>query len=127
MDAVIEYAMQTPDGAWRVEVVKRGRSRWYRLVNGDNELDWLSIAAVHRLLGEAGIEVSDLDEVTDQPQGPVDSPTHGSPDSCSVRGCPALNSASQPDCTKPSITTSAPRFLLPPLSVAWPPVDRRLL
>jgi hypothetical protein len=77
MDAVIEYAMQTPDGAWRVEVVRRGRSRWYRLINGDNELDWLSIAAVHRLLGEAGIEVSDLDEITDQPQGPVDSPTHG--------------------------------------------------
>jgi hypothetical protein len=57
MDAVIGYAMQTPDGAWRVEVVKRRCSRWYRLVNGDNELDWLSIAAVHRLLAEAGIEV----------------------------------------------------------------------
>jgi hypothetical protein len=64
---VIQYAVQTPEGAWRVEVVKRGRSRWYRLVNGDNDLDWLSIAAAQRLLGEAGIAVSDLDEVTDRP------------------------------------------------------------
>jgi hypothetical protein len=24
VEAVTEYAMQTPDGAWRVEVVKRG-------------------------------------------------------------------------------------------------------
>ncbi|RZU50798.1 hypothetical protein EV385_2582 [Krasilnikovia cinnamomea] len=62
MEAVIEYAMQTPDGAWRVEVVKRGRSRWYRIRHGDNELDWLSIAAVHRVLGDAGIDLADLVE-----------------------------------------------------------------
>jgi bifunctional non-homologous end joining protein LigD len=46
MDAVIEYAMRTPDGEWRVEVIKRGRTRWYRVIHQDNELDWLSIAAV---------------------------------------------------------------------------------
>jgi hypothetical protein len=67
VDAVIEYAMQTPDGAWQVEVVKRGRTRWYRIVRGDNQLDWLSIAAVHRILGEAGIDMADLTEVTDRP------------------------------------------------------------
>ena len=55
------YAMQTPDGAWRVEIVKRGRSQWYRIVHGDNVLDWLSIAAVQRILGEAGIDMADLD------------------------------------------------------------------
>ena len=47
------YAMQTPDGAWRVEVVQRGRTPWYRIVHGDSELDWLSIAAVERILTEA--------------------------------------------------------------------------
>jgi bifunctional non-homologous end joining protein LigD len=53
MDAVIEYAMQTPDGGWRVEVIKRGRTRWYRVIHGDNELDWLSIAAVQRIFTES--------------------------------------------------------------------------
>jgi hypothetical protein len=77
VDAVIEYMMQTPDGAWRVEVVKRGRSRWYRLLNGDNELEWLSIAAVQRILGEAGIDIADLEAVADQSSDPVDNPTHG--------------------------------------------------
>jgi hypothetical protein len=67
VDAVTEYAMQTPNGAWRVDVVKRGGSRWYRLVNGDTEPDWLSIAAVQRILGEDGIEIADLEEVTDKP------------------------------------------------------------
>jgi hypothetical protein len=32
-------AMQTPDGAWRVEVVRRGRTHWYRIVHRDNQLD----------------------------------------------------------------------------------------
>jgi hypothetical protein len=42
MDGEVESAMQTPDGVWRVEVVRRGRSRWYRVVNDsrDVELDW---------------------------------------------------------------------------------------
>jgi hypothetical protein len=74
---VIEYAMQTPDGAWRNEVVKRGRSRWYCLVNGDNELDWLSIAAVQRILSEAGIDMGDLEEASKGPSASVDNPTHG--------------------------------------------------
>jgi hypothetical protein len=77
VDAATEYAMQTPDAAWRVEVVKRGRDRWYRIVHGDNQLDWLSIASVHRILGEAGIDLADLTEVTDQPPRPVDNPNHG--------------------------------------------------
>ena len=50
--------MQTPDGAWRVEVVKRGRTGWYRILHGDNELDRLSIAAVQRHLGEVGIDMA---------------------------------------------------------------------
>jgi hypothetical protein len=56
----VESAMQTPDGAWRVEVVKRGRTRWYRIVHGDDVLDWLSIAAVERILAEAGVDMGAL-------------------------------------------------------------------
>jgi hypothetical protein len=58
----VQYAMQTDDGAWRVEIVKRGRTQWYRVVHEDNVLDWLSIAAVQRILGEAGIDMADLGE-----------------------------------------------------------------
>ncbi len=77
MDVVIEYAMQSPDGAWRVEVIRRGRTRWYRIVHGDNVLDWLTIAAVERLLGEADIDMADLREVVHDPAEPVDEPESG--------------------------------------------------
>jgi bifunctional non-homologous end joining protein LigD len=52
----VEGAMQTPDGAWRVEVVRHGRTRWYRIVHGEDVIDWLSIAAVERILEEAGVD-----------------------------------------------------------------------
>ncbi len=55
-DGTVEGAMQTPDGTWRVEVVRRGRNRWYRIVHGDDVLDWLSISAVERILEEAGVD-----------------------------------------------------------------------
>jgi hypothetical protein len=58
----VTYAMQTPDGSWRVEIVKRGQTQWYRIIHDDNILDWLSIAAVHRILAEAGIDLADLSE-----------------------------------------------------------------
>jgi hypothetical protein len=61
----IEGALQTPDGAWRVEIVRRGKSRWYRILHGDNAVDWLSIAGVERLLGEAGVGMADLVEAVD--------------------------------------------------------------
>jgi hypothetical protein len=62
MEPVTESAMATPDGAWRVEVVRRGRTRWYRIVNEqrDIELDWLSIATVQRVLQENGVDIGDL-------------------------------------------------------------------
>ncbi|MEV6598194.1 hypothetical protein AB0M36_15130 [Actinoplanes sp. NPDC051346] len=59
----VEGAMQTPDGAWRVEVVRRQRARWYRIVHGDDVLDWLSIAAVERILDEAGVDRRQLVEI----------------------------------------------------------------
>ena len=50
----VEGAMETPDGRWRVEVVRRNRTRWYRIVHGEDVIDWLSISAVERILDEAG-------------------------------------------------------------------------
>jgi hypothetical protein len=66
----VEYAMQTSDGAWRVDIVRRGPAQWYRVVHGDSVIDWLSIASVRRILGEAGIDLADLAEVGTFP--PVD-------------------------------------------------------
>lgn len=61
-------AMQTPDGAWRVEPYRRPRtsnSWWYRLVDPahDNVIEGLSIAGVGRLLTEMGYDVADLVEI----------------------------------------------------------------
>jgi hypothetical protein len=55
--------MQTPDGVWRIEVIRRDRSRWYRIVHGDAVIDWLSITAVERILDEAGVDRRFLVEV----------------------------------------------------------------
>jgi hypothetical protein len=60
---VVEGAMQTPDGAWRVEIVRRRQARWYRIVHGDDVVDWLSITAVERILDEAGVDRRLLVEV----------------------------------------------------------------
>ena len=73
---MIEFAMQTPDGGWRVEVVRRGGSRWYRIRHGDNELDWLAIGSVQRILHEAGVDMGDLEEVPEQTP-PVDNSEPG--------------------------------------------------
>ena len=53
------------------------RSRWHRIIHGDSELDWLSIAAAQRILGEAGIDIADLVDVTRQQPASGDSSTHG--------------------------------------------------
>lgn len=61
MEPEIEGTMRTPDGEWRVEIVRRGKSRWYRIVHGEDILDWLSIRGVERILIEAGIDMGTLD------------------------------------------------------------------
>ncbi|MGK5684857.1 non-homologous end-joining DNA ligase [Actinoplanes sp. URMC 104] len=60
-------AMQTPDGRWRVEVVRRGRQDFYRLINGENIVDGLVIATVRRLLEEAGVDMGELVDATERP------------------------------------------------------------
>ncbi|MBG0566494.1 hypothetical protein [Actinoplanes aureus] len=56
----VKGALQTPDGHWRVEVVRRGRSDFFRLINGDNVIDGLAITTLQRLLAEAGVDMADL-------------------------------------------------------------------
>lgn len=63
----VEGTMQTPDGQWRVEIVRRGDSRWYRIVHADDVIDWLSIAAVERILDTAGVDRATLAPLQDQP------------------------------------------------------------
>jgi bifunctional non-homologous end joining protein LigD len=57
--------MQTPDGRWRIEVVRRGTSRWYRILHDDNILDWLAITDVERILHDVGVDMGRLVQ-TDQ-------------------------------------------------------------
>jgi hypothetical protein len=54
--------MATPDGSWRVEVVRRFASteHWYRIVHGDDVIDWLTISGVQSILSEAGVDMSSL-------------------------------------------------------------------
>jgi hypothetical protein len=59
----IEGAMQTPDGAWRVEATRRRREYWYRIVHGKDVMEGLSIAGVLHILTEAGVDVATLIEV----------------------------------------------------------------
>ncbi len=63
--------LTTADRCWRVEIVQHGRSCWYRLRHDGNEIDWLSIAAVKRILSEAGVNMAELIEVTDDPPPPA--------------------------------------------------------
>jgi bifunctional non-homologous end joining protein LigD len=60
--ATVEGAMQSPDGHWRIEVMRRGTSRWYRLTHHDNVLDWLTITDVERILTDVGVDISHLTE-----------------------------------------------------------------
>ncbi len=64
----IDGALQTPGGDRRVEIVRRGRSRWYRVVNGNNVVDWLSITAVERILAEAGVDMAELVDANASPE-----------------------------------------------------------
>lgn len=63
-------AMQTPDGAWRVEIIRRGRTRWYQIVHDDVFYGPMSIAGIERVLDQEGVDRSTLVEVgNDAPAG----------------------------------------------------------
>jgi bifunctional non-homologous end joining protein LigD len=55
-------ALQTPDGAWRVEIVHRSGNEFFRLIHRDNIIDGLTITTVEQLLAQAGADMTDLTE-----------------------------------------------------------------
>jgi hypothetical protein len=56
-------ALETPDGAWRVEVVQQRGQHYYRIIHGDQITEKLPIASVQRILGDAGVDMAGLVEV----------------------------------------------------------------
>jgi bifunctional non-homologous end joining protein LigD len=72
--ASVEGSMQTPDGRWHVDVMRRADSRWYRVRHLDNEFDWLDLPDVERILTQAGTDLSQLvptDTATTDPAVPA--------------------------------------------------------
>ena len=66
----VDGAMQTPDGVWRVEVVRRGAVTSYRIIHGEDVLDWLpEIDDVERILRGAGVALAGLQPAADHPTG----------------------------------------------------------
>ncbi len=58
----VDGAMVSPDGQWRVEAVRDGAHRWYRLIHYDGVIDYLTIGRVAELLDAAGASLADLEE-----------------------------------------------------------------
>jgi bifunctional non-homologous end joining protein LigD len=56
----VEGSMTTEDGRWRVDIMRRGAARWYRVRHGDNAFDWLDLPGVERILAEAGADIGHL-------------------------------------------------------------------
>ncbi len=53
--------MQTPDGSWRVEAIRKGRHYYRVLDDGQVHAAMLSIAGVERVLrDEAGVDIASL-------------------------------------------------------------------
>ena len=69
--ATVEGALATPDGHWRVEVIRRDGLRPYRLLQAHNVIEGLELAAVEQLLARAGVDLGDLVEIKGE-----DSATH---------------------------------------------------
>ena len=55
-------AMQTPDGYWRVEVLREGGDRWYRVIHAATVVhDKAPMAVVQRILGDAYTDLAPVD------------------------------------------------------------------
>jgi bifunctional non-homologous end joining protein LigD len=46
-----------------VEAVGDGATRWYRVIHGDNTIDWLTITDVEHRLHRAGVDMKDVHDV----------------------------------------------------------------
>jgi bifunctional non-homologous end joining protein LigD len=59
----VRGAMETPDGRWRVEVIRRGDAESFRIVHGDNVVEGLDIDGVQELLARRGVDMHQLRQV----------------------------------------------------------------
>jgi hypothetical protein len=59
-DVAVEGAMQTPDGAWRIETVDQSHRYWYRVLHDGEVFEPLSVADVDRVLTDAGVDPANL-------------------------------------------------------------------
>jgi bifunctional non-homologous end joining protein LigD len=57
---LVEGAMATRDGQWRVEVWRRGGVSWYQLQHAGAVLDWLNLGQLQAILGRAGVDMASL-------------------------------------------------------------------
>ncbi len=58
----IDGMLQTPDGYWRVEVVRSGRDVWYRIRHAETIVaEKASIATVQRILEEDFAKLQQVD------------------------------------------------------------------
>jgi len=64
MDPIVEGELCTPDGYWRVEVVRFGhRSRWYRVWHGQTVVaERAVLGTVQAILGDAYPTLQPVDE-----------------------------------------------------------------
>jgi bifunctional non-homologous end joining protein LigD len=69
--ASVEGSMQTPDGHWHVDVMRRADHRWYRVRHLDNEFDWLDLPDVEHILTQAGTDISQLVPADPPPTDPA--------------------------------------------------------
>ena len=60
--AKVEGALQTPDGYWRIEVLRGGRDRWYRVLHAQTVVaEKASLSTVQRILGDAFAELEQIE------------------------------------------------------------------
>jgi hypothetical protein len=52
--------MQTPDGEWRVEVVRQRDQQWLQVVHDGVTIEYLTPASVAEILERAGVDMGEL-------------------------------------------------------------------
>lgn len=66
MREIVEGVLATPDGYWRVEVVRAGRDRWYRVTHAATVVaERAAIGTVQRILGDAFQLLEPVDNAED--------------------------------------------------------------
>ncbi len=60
----VEGVLVTPDGYWRVEAIRSGRDRWYRVWHANTVVaDRASIGTVQRILADSFADLTPAEDV----------------------------------------------------------------